>query len=61
MGDSLKRQLWKWLLVLVLIWVAAVIWWGPARPVQSGPVKVELLPFSDIPPAWDGSRPTLII
>jgi len=57
----LKRQLWKWLLVLVLIWLAAMIWWWPARPVSSGPVKVELLPFSDIPPAWDGAHPNVVI
>lgn len=36
--------------------VAAAIHWWPAPPL-----KVELLPFSEMPPAWDGSYPYLII
>lgn len=46
---------WKWGIVIFLIALAAAIWWWPA------PVKVELLPFSNVPPAWDGSQPWLII
>ena len=49
-------RLWKWTLVALLVSLAAIIWWWPARPTQ-----VELLPFSDVPPAWDGSQPWLII
>ncbi len=48
--------MWKWVLFAVLIGAAAAIHWWPAPPV-----KVELLPYSDIPPAWDGSQPYLII
>ena len=32
------------------------MWWWP-----SPPVKIELLPFSNTPPAWDGSQAWLII
>jgi len=41
--------------VLLTACAAALLWW-PERPV-----KIELLPFSDSPPAWDGSQPWLII
>ena len=47
---------WKWVLFGILILLAAVIHWWPAPPV-----KIELLPFSDTPPAWDGSYPYLIV
>jgi YD repeat-containing protein len=50
------RAWWKWVLFAVLIFLSATMWWWPARPV-----KVELLPFSNVPPAWDGSQPWLII
>lgn len=47
---------WKWALAAALLCLAAAMWFWPARPV-----KVELLPFSDAPPAWDGSQPWLIV
>ena len=46
---------WKWALVLALVAGAAFLF--PRKPV----VKVELLPFSTVPPVWDGSQPWLII
>lgn len=51
-----RRSVWKWLLFVALIIAAAAIHWWPTPPV-----KVELLPFSNNPPAWDGSQPHLII
>ena len=50
--------LWKWALVLALIGCAEFLflWRRPA-----GPVKVELLPFTDSPPVWDGSQPYVVI
>ena len=47
---------WKWSLSVVLIAVAMGVFLWPSRPV-----KIELLPFTDSPPAWDGSYPYLII
>jgi YD repeat-containing protein len=50
--------LWKWALVLGLLGCSEFLFlWN--RP--TGPVKVELLPFTDSPPAWDGSQPWLVI
>ncbi len=46
--------LWKWAVVLFLIGLSCFLFFR--RPV-SPPVKVELLPFTDSPPAWDGSFP----
>jgi len=46
----------KWALFVLLLILFGVIWFWPHPPV-----KVELLPFSDTPPAWDGSYPYLII
>lgn len=48
--------LWKWGLwaVLMVCWAGLLVW--PSRPV-----KVELLPFNDSPPAWDGSYPYVVI
>jgi len=50
--------LWKWALVLALLGCAEFLflWRRPAAPV-----KVELLPFTDLPPAWDGSQPWMVI
>jgi YD repeat-containing protein len=50
--------LWKWALVLGLLGCCEFLflWKRPA-----GPVKVQLLAFSDTPPAWDGSQPWLVI
>lgn len=53
-----RPPVWKWGLVLVLIACAAfLLVWKPAKH----PVKVELLPFTDSPPAWNGSYPYLVI
>ncbi len=49
-------SMWKWVLVVVLTATAAAIFFWPAPPV-----RVELLPFSDSPPGWDGSYPHLLI
>ena len=61
-GSSKNRfwhpPLWKWALVLVLLGCSEVLFlWKRPTP----PVKVELLPFTDSPPAWDGSQPWLVI
>jgi YD repeat-containing protein len=49
---------WKWGIALLLFAGAAfLLFWKPA----SRPVKVELLPFNDSPPAWNGSYPFMII
>jgi YD repeat-containing protein len=56
-----KPPLWKWGVALfsfgIFVWL---LWHKPAQPAQER-VKVELLPFSDSPPAWDGSYPYLVI
>ena len=50
--------LWKWALVLGLLACSEFLFlWKPA----ARPVKVELLPFTDSPPAWDGSYPYAVI
>src|SRR5580700_4664276 len=55
---SSRPRAWKWSLVLGLVACAAFLWhWKPAPR----PVKVELLPFTDSPPAWNGSYPFMII
>ncbi len=53
-----RPPLWKWALVLGLLGCAwfLFLWKRPA-----GPVKVELLPFLDSPPLWDGSQPWLMV
>lgn len=49
---------WKWdIAVLLLASAGVLLIWRPA----ARPVKVELLPFTDSPPAWNGSYPYLII
>lgn len=50
--------MWKWGVFLGLVYslVLLILWNRPPRPV-----KVELLPFTDSPPAWDGSHPYLTI
>jgi len=54
--NSRFRSGWKWAVAVILLGVAAALWWWP-----SPPVKVELLPFSNTPPAWDGSQAWLIV
>jgi hypothetical protein len=57
--ESAKNQFWhpsswKWGSVLLLIAASAFLFlWKPSPR----PEKVELLPFTDLPPAWDGSYP----
>jgi YD repeat-containing protein len=50
--------LWKWGVFLGLVYclVLLIFWNRPPRPV-----KIELLPFTDSPLAWDGSHPYLTI
>jgi YD repeat-containing protein len=52
-----RPPLWKWGLFLALVACSAVLLLR--RPLL--PVKVELLPFTDSPPAWDGAYPYLVI
>ncbi|MGA2412803.1 MAG: DUF6531 domain-containing protein [Candidatus Sulfotelmatobacter sp.] len=49
---------WKWFLLLGLLAAAAFIatWKSSPRPVT-----VEILPFTDSPPAWNGAYPYLTI
>jgi YD repeat-containing protein len=54
--DFWHPPVWKWALCAVLTVVAVAIFFWPAHPV-----KVEVVPFSDTPPAWDGSQAWLII
>ncbi len=54
--DLWRPPMWKWGLVVALISCSVGLALWPSRPV-----KVELLPFTDTPPAFDGSRPRLII
>jgi YD repeat-containing protein len=57
--ESAKNRFWhpssrKWGSVLLLVAASAFLFlWKPSPR----PVKVELLPFTDSPPAWDGSYP----
>ncbi len=57
-GNFWRPPVWKWGVFAVLVGVCAVLF--PRRPT-AGPVKVELLPFTDSPPAWDGAYPYLVI
>jgi YD repeat-containing protein len=55
-GNFWRPPVWKWTLFVLLVAVAAAVFFWPAPRV-----KVELLPFSDTPPAWDGSYPYVVI
>lgn len=57
-GRFWHPPLWKWALVLGLLGCSEFLFLWKRPP---GPVKVELLPFTDSPPAWDGSQPWLVI
>ena len=50
--------MWKWGVFLGLVYclILLILWNRPPRPV-----KIELLPFTDSAPAWDGSDPYLTI
>lgn len=50
--------LWKWAVFLALLAASAYLLRHKPAPA---PVKVEILPFTDSPPAWDGSYPYLVI
>jgi YD repeat-containing protein len=57
-GKFWRPPLWKWAVVLALVACSAVLLLRKPAP---RPVKVELLPFTDSPPAWDGAQPHLVI
>jgi hypothetical protein len=62
-GESRRRSfwqapLWKWVVALALLTAAVLLLPRKSKP---RPVKVELLPFSDALPAWDGSYPSMVI
>jgi YD repeat-containing protein len=50
--------IWKWILVAILVACAAFLAFYNPRPRS---IQVELLPFTDSPPAWDGSYPFVTI
>ena len=53
-----RPPLWKWALLLGLLGCSEFLFlWNRPTPVA----KVVLLPFTDSPPAWDGSQPWLVI
>jgi YD repeat-containing protein len=54
---TLRTPTWCWILLAVSISAAFWIVWVEI----SRPAKVELLPFNDSPPAWNGSYPHLVI
>src|SRR5277367_522548 len=56
--DFWRPPFWKWGVFLALAAGAVVIFF---RKPAVHPVKVELLPFSNSPPAWDGAYPYLVI
>jgi YD repeat-containing protein len=49
---------WKWIVLVALLAGSALLLF---RSTPRDSVKVELLPFTDSPPAWDGSHPYLTI
>jgi YD repeat-containing protein len=57
-GKFWRPPFWKWGVVLALVALAAFLFF---RKPTARPVKVELLPFTDSPPAWDGSYPYLVV
>jgi YD repeat-containing protein len=50
--------IWKWGVFAGLIACAAFLFLHKNQP---HPVKVEVLPFTDSPPSWDGSYPYVVI
>ena len=50
--------LWKWAAFLALMACSAFLF---LRKQPLIPPKVELLPYSDTPPVWDGSHPYMVI
>jgi len=57
-GNFWNAPRWKWVVFLALVGLSAFLFWRRPEPQ---PIKVELLPFTDSPPAWDGSYPYLVI
>src|ERR1700691_284486 len=51
---------WKCIVVVVLIALSAYLFWLK-QPAPTHSDKVEILPFIDSPPAWDGSFPCVVI
>jgi hypothetical protein len=57
-----KPPLWKCVIALILVGIAGWLWWHkPVLPPAVQAVKIKFLPYSDSPPAWDGSYPYLVI
>lgn len=50
------HSVWKWAAFAVLLLLSGAIWFWPHRAAG-----IELLPFTDLPPTWDGSYPYLVI
>jgi YD repeat-containing protein len=57
-GRFWRPPMWKWAAFLVLVGCSAVLF---LRKPTAAPVKVELLPFTDSPPVWDGAYPYLVV
>jgi|ERR1022692_406322 YD repeat-containing protein len=53
-----RPPLWKWGVFLVLVACSAVLLFRKPTP---RPLRVELLPFPDSPPSWDGAQPYLVV
>ncbi|MGB2605134.1 MAG: DUF6531 domain-containing protein [Candidatus Sulfotelmatobacter sp.] len=56
-----NAPLWKWAVVLLLLAFAASLVFRKPSATAAQPIQVELQPFPDSPPAWDGSHPHLVI
>jgi YD repeat-containing protein len=53
-----RPPLWKWGVVLLfLVCAVLLVFWKPS----ARPPRVELLPFSNSPPPWNGSVPYVVI
>lgn len=56
-----RPPFWKWTVLLALVaGVVVLARWKPAAS-PAKPVAIELLPFADSSPAWDGSYPSVVI
>jgi hypothetical protein len=53
-----RPPLWKWAIFVLL--TSSGVFLIRHKPAPQ-PVKIELLPFNDSPPTWDGSYPHLVI
>jgi YD repeat-containing protein len=57
-GKFWRPPMWKWGVFAALVVCSAVLF---LRKPTAEPVKVELLPFTDSPPVWDGAYPYLVV